>query len=287
VPEVVVVTRNLPRALDLAGWAQAYIEKNHPDFQVHLDCGNYRQDKKSSPLSGLRPDLIISIGGDGTILRASRRWGFNGAPILGVNMGSLGFLAEVEPQRFEDLLYLSLTNQVEVEERNCLDIILTRDGNVISTTPVLNDAVINKGALSRILNLKLRVDDSSSWCYRADGVIISTTTGSTAYNLSAGGPVLHPGLPAFVVTPICPFTLSSRPLVLPLGSRIEVAIELNTPSVYLTTDGQKATPLVEGDVVTARNSESIVRLVKNPHRAYLDKLEMKLGLFKRHGAVRD
>jgi NAD+ kinase len=131
------------------------------------------------------------------------------------------------------------------------------------------------------------VDDSSSWVYRADGVIISTTTGSTAYNLPAGGPVLHPTLPAFVVTPICPFTLSSRPLVLPLSSQIEVAIEMNTPSVYLTTDGQRARPLVEGDIVTAKSSEAVVRLIKNPHRAYLDTLQMKLGLFKNHSGGND
>ena len=285
-PEVVIVTRNIPRALDLARWTQTYIKNNYKGFRVYEDLGSMYAGSKQE-LKDLDPDLIVSIGGDGTILRASRRWGFSGAPILGVNMGNLGFLAEVEPQRFEDLLYLALSSQAEVEERSCLDIIVTRDGNEISSTPVLNDAVINKGALSRILNLKLRVDNSSSWSYRADGVIISTTTGSTAYNLSAGGPVLHPGLPAFVVTPICPFTLSSRSLVLPLNSKIEVLIELNTPSVYLTTDGQKARPLVEGDRVTARSSKSVVRLIKNPHRAYLDTLQLKLGMFKKHSSELD
>jgi NAD+ kinase len=281
-PEVVIVARNIPRALELAGWTEDYIKKNFGNFQVRLDL-NPPHSESVSETDGPRPGLVISIGGDGTILRASRRWGFDGTPILGVNMGNLGFLAEVEPKRFEDLLFLALSGKADLEERCCLDIEVARDGEPLSVTPVLNDAVINKGALARILNLKLRVDGSSSWCYRADGVIISTTTGSTAYNLSAGGPVLHPTLPAFVVTPICPFTLSSRPLVLPLSSTIEVCIEPNTPSVYLTTDGQRARPLVEGDRVTARVSRSVVRLVKNPHRAYLDTLQLKLGLFQRHG----
>ncbi|MDR2404942.1 MAG: NAD(+)/NADH kinase [Deltaproteobacteria bacterium] len=280
---MIIITRNIPRALELAGWTQSYIEKNYPDYQVFHDL-NPPPVEGDEVLVGLKPGLVISIGGDGTILRASRRWGFDGTPILGVNMGTLGFLAEVEPQRYEDLLKLALSQKADLEERRCLDILVTRDGKLISTVPVLNDAVINKGALARILNLKLRVDDSSSWVYKADGVIISTTTGSTAYNISAGGPVLHPTLSAFVVTPICPFTLSSRPLVLPLSSRIEVTIEMNTPSVYLTTDGQRARPLVEGDVVTAKSSTSVIRLVKNPHRAYLDTLRLKLGLFKSHVA---
>jgi NAD+ kinase len=202
---VVIVPRNIPRAIELAGWTKSYILNNYKNFDVVLDL-NPPPAEKIPALKGVQPDLVISIGGDGTILRASRRWGFNGTPILGVNMGTLGFLAEIEPQRLEDLLYLSLSEQAELEERSCLDILVTREGNVISETPVLNDAVINKGALSRILNLKLRVDDSSSWCYRADGVIISTTTGSTAYNLSAGGPVLHPTHPPVGFNPQCPIT---------------------------------------------------------------------------------
>jgi NAD+ kinase len=279
-PEVVVVARNIPRAIELAGWTQTYIHNNHKGTEVFLDL-NPPQAEKTVELMDVRPGLVISIGGDGTILRASRRWGFDGTPILGVNMGNLGFLAEVDPKMYEDLLRLALSGQAELEERSCLDVRVTRDGAAMSDTPVLNDAVINKGALSRILNLTLRVDGSSTWSYRADGVIISTTTGSTAYNLSAGGPVLHPALPAFAVTPICPFTLASRSLVLPLESEIEVMIEPNTPSVYLTTDGQRARPLVEGDLVTARRSKSVVRLVKNPNRAYLDTLQLKLGLFKK------
>jgi NAD+ kinase len=277
---VIIITRNIPRAQDLARWTQSYIYNNFPEYKVFQDSNPSFSLEEEDTLKDVKVDLVISIGGDGTILRASRRWGFDGTPILGVNMGNLGFLAEVEPQRYEDLLFLALSNKADLEERKCLDILVTRDGKVISKVPVLNDAVINKGALARILNLRLKVDNSSSWVYRADGVIISTTTGSTAYNLSAGGPVLHPTLPAFVVTPICPFTLSSRPLVLPLSSQIEVEIEMNTPSVYLTTDGQRARPLVEGDVVTAKSSEAVVRLIKNPHRAYLDTLQMKLGLFK-------
>jgi NAD+ kinase len=277
---VILVVRNVPEALKLAEWTKDFIKANFTDFRVACDLTPPSQDPPEC--EGLKPDLIVSIGGDGTILRASRRWGFDGTPILGVNMGTLGFMAEVEPQRFGEILSLALSGKAELEERGCLDVQVFHEGERIWSSPVLNDAVINKGPLSRILNLKVSVDGSSSWGYRADGVIISTTTGSTAYNLSAGGPVLHPALPAFVVTPICPFTLSSRSLVLPLTSKIEVCIGSRTPSAFLTTDGQRARPLATGDLVVARSSPSAVRLVKNPYRDYLSTLQIKLGLFQRH-----
>jgi NAD+ kinase len=170
---------------------------------------------------------------------------------------------------------------LEQLERGLLDVEVSRGGEPVFSAPVINDVVVDKGAPARILNLRLSVDGSRSWSYRADGVILSTTTGSTAYNLSAGGPVVHHSLPAMVLTPVCPFTLSSRALVLPLTSRIEITVEESAPTVFLTVDGQMSCELATDDRVTAVRSDSVVRLVKNPHREYLDTLQLKLGLFQK------
>jgi NAD+ kinase len=227
------------------------------------------------------PEFVVSLGGDGTILYAARRWALNGSPILGVNLGTLGFLAEVEPNHYEEILKDSLEGKAILEERSCLLTKVYRDEVLVNSVPIINDAVINKGAFNRILNLRLSVDGSKSWSYRADGLIIATTTGSTAYNLSAGGPVVHPTMSAFVVTPICPFALSGRSLVLPLSSRIEVVVEESLPEVFLTADGQSSFKLKTNDRVVTQKSPYVVKLVKNPHREYLDTLQLKLGLFQK------
>ncbi|MDR1164635.1 MAG: NAD(+)/NADH kinase [Deltaproteobacteria bacterium] len=277
--KIVIVSRDAPEPLALSAWTVSFLkEKLGSSVQTLLDINPPREGDAIEP-ARLRPDLIVSLGGDGTILYASRRWACRGTPILGVNLGNLGFLAEVEPKNYPELLELTLNGQAELEERSALDIAVTRDGKTSSPLFAINEAVINKGALSRICNLKLSVDGSQSWSYRADGLIISTTTGSTAYNLSAGGPVVHPTLAAIVVTPICPFTLSSRPLVLPLSSKIEVYVDKSAPKINLTTDGAYSRSLRAGDEVKAVRSKTVVRLVKNPSRRYLDTLQCKLGLF--------
>ncbi|MDR3153738.1 MAG: NAD(+)/NADH kinase [Deltaproteobacteria bacterium] len=279
--DIVIAVRDTPEPLKLAEWTVEFLQGFTPGpRKVLVDRSPLTVPPASRP-EDVFPYLVISLGGDGTLLQAARRWGLSGTPILGVNMGTLGFLAEVECARYRDLLIPALKGEAALEERRLLDITVSRDGETVFSAPVLNDAVVDKGAPSRILNLRLSVDGSKAWSYRADGVILSTTTGSTAYNLSAGGPVVHPSLPALVVTPICPFTLSSRSLVLPLDSRIEVAIDESAPSIFLTVDGQMTFQLAAGDSVIAVRSDSAVRLVKNPHREYLDTLQLKLGLFQK------
>jgi NAD+ kinase len=284
--DVVIVARNTPEALELAEWTGDYIERTRPGkTRTLLDISEYNQDLLESQAHipvNFEPELIVSIGGDGTILYASRCWALNGSPILGVNMGRLGFLAEVEKSRFEEMLELTLENKAPVEERSCLSVSVHREGSKLTSIPFLNDAVIHKGGLARILNIRLSVDNSQGWSYRADGLIVATTTGSTAYNLSAGGPVLYPSLEAFVLTPICPFALSSRSLVLPLDSRIEIVVEQNTSAVNLTTDGQSGLSLKTDDKVTVERSPHVVKLIKNPHNRYLDNLQRKLGLFQKN-----
>ncbi|MDR1081801.1 MAG: NAD(+)/NADH kinase [Deltaproteobacteria bacterium] len=278
--DILITARDTPNCVELAKWTEEFLKGFPEPFSVTVERNSYR--RPAGPLPhGVDPSLVISLGGDGTLLHAARRWGLSGTPILAVNMGTLGFLAEVEPSRFEELLVPALKGEASFEERSLLDITVLRGNDVLFRSAAINDAVINKGTPARVLNLRLSVDGSRTWSYRADGLILATTTGSTAYNLSAGGPVVHHSLPAFVMTPICPFTLSSRSLVLSLDSKVEVAIDDTAPSIFLTIDGQVSYELESSDRIAAEKSASVVRLVKNPHREYMDTLQMKLGLFQK------
>ncbi len=220
-------------------------------------------------------DLVVVLGGDGTLLSAARNLAGD-APILGVNLGTLGFLTEINRGELYPSMVQVLQGQFTTEERSLLDIELRRDGEAVRRYRVLNDAVVAKSALSRIIEISLRVDDHLVARYRSDGVIISTPTGSTAYNLSAQGPILFPRLPVMVLTPICPHTLSLRPLVVPDSSRAEVTLETQREEVYLTLDGQEGTTLGFGDCVRATRSEKTARLVRVSGRTFYDGLRGKL-----------
>jgi NAD+ kinase len=220
-------------------------------------------------------DLVVVLGGDGTLLSVARTM-TRGVPILGVNLGNLGFLTEINRSEMYPTLVEVLEGRYALEERSLFDVQLRRDGGKPSVFRVLNDAVINKSALSRIIELTLRVDGHLIARFRADGLIISTPTGSTAYNLSAGGPVLNPLLPVAVLTPICPHALSLRPIVVPDAGPIEVTLETQAEEVYLTLDGQEGTSLGFRDTVRIARSQSKVRLVKVSERSFYDSLRGKL-----------
>jgi len=220
-------------------------------------------------------DLVVVLGGDGTLLSVARTVG-PAAPILGVNLGTLGFLTEVSRGELYPSLVQVLGGRFRVEERSLFDVDLQRNGSGLLRYQVLNDAVITKSALARIIELTLRIDGHLIARFRADGLIISTPTGSTAYNLSAGGPILSPLLPVAVLTPICPHALSLRPIVVPDTGRIEVTLETQREEVYLTLDGQEGTSLGFGDVVRLGRSDSRVRLVKVTGRGFFDSLRGKL-----------
>ncbi len=219
--------------------------------------------------------LVVVLGGDGTLLSVARTV-VPGVPILGVNLGSLGFLTEVSRGELYPTLVEVLEGRYAIEERSLFDVELRRDGGAPSLFRVLNDAVINKSALSRIIELTLRVSGHLIARFRADGLIISTPTGSTAYNLSAGGPVLNPLLPVAVLTPICPHALSLRPIVVPDAGPIEVTLETQREEVYLTLDGQEGTSLGFRDTVRITRSEAKVQLVKVSERSFYDSLRGKL-----------
>jgi NAD+ kinase len=220
-------------------------------------------------------DLVVVLGGDGTLLAAARTLQA-GIPILGVNLGNLGFLTEINRGELYPALVEVLEGRFSTEERSLFDVELRRQSGSPSRFRVLNDAVITKSALARIIELTLQVDGHLIARFRSDGLIISTPTGSTAYNLSAGGPIVNPLLPVAVLTPICPHALSMRPIVVPDAAPIEVTLETRREEVYLTLDGQEGTPLSFGDTVSLTRSASTVRLAKVSGRRFYESLRGKL-----------
>jgi NAD+ kinase len=220
-------------------------------------------------------DLVVVLGGDGTLLAAARTLKA-GVPILGVNLGTLGFLTEINRGELYPAMIEVLDGRFTTEERSLFDVELRRSGGSPSLFKVLNDAVITKSALARIIELTLKVDGNLIARFRADGLIISTPTGSTAYNLSAGGPIVNPLLPVAVLTPICPHALSMRPIVVPDAGPIEITLETRREEVYLTLDGQEGTSLAFGDTVSIARSAATVRLAKVSGRRFYESLRGKL-----------
>ena len=221
-------------------------------------------------------DMVLVLGGDGTLLSAARLLEGTNQPILGINLGSLGFLTELGLEEIFGSLERVLEGEYTIESRVRLEASLHRAGEQIGHYQVLNDVVINKGALARIIDLETYVDDQKGTNYQADGLIISTPTGSTAYSLAAGGPIIEPTLDVFVISPICPHTLTNRPLVIPGGSRVELCLLSDSGAVFLTLDGQEGTRLKQGDCVRVRASDKKVNLVRTGVRNFYDVLSAKL-----------
>jgi NAD+ kinase len=246
-------------------------------LEVQLEEASVRNgaDGGRPNLAGADVDLVVVLGGDGTLLSVARALE-RPTPILGVNMGSLGFLTEINRSELYPTLVRVLAGDYALEERSLLRAELRREGGETLSFRVLNDAVIAKTALARIIELTLAVDGNLVGHFRADGLIISTPTGSTAYNLSAGGPILFPQLPVAVITPICPHTLSLRPLVLLDTSLIEVTLQTEREEVYLTLDGQQGARLGFRDRVAIRRSDTPVHLVKAAGRTFYESLRGKL-----------
>ena len=227
-------------------------------------------------------DLIVVLGGDGTLLSVTRGE-LGGTPVLGINMGYLGFLTEHSAEELFPMLDAVLDGRMEIQERERLTVTVEMPGGTQLTHYVLNDAVVNKSALARVITLAVNVDGHLVSRFRADGLIVATPTGSTAYNLSAGGPILYPTLGAIVVTPICPHTLTNRPIVLSLDSVVEVRLESPSEEVYLTLDGQEGFPLTTNDLVRIRRCQEPVRLIEHPQRTYFQVLHRKLKWGERGG----
>jgi NAD+ kinase len=220
-------------------------------------------------------DLLIVLGGDGTLLSMARAVGDLGVPLLGVNLGGLGFLTATTLEEMFPALEAYLGGRMAIEERMLLAARVIRNGQPLCEYAALNDVVITKAAMSRIIDLSVSVEGRYATAYRADGLIISTPTGSTAYSLSAGGPILFPTMDAVVLTPICSHTLTNRPIVVPGTDRIEVTL-LADQEVMATMDGQVGVGLREGDTVEIRKAASRIRLVRFPQKDFFSVLRTKL-----------
>lgn len=221
-------------------------------------------------------DLIMVLGGDGTMIATARVIGDAEVPVLGVNYGGLGYLAEFRIEEMYMALELILEGNYRLEKRVMLAVELFRNDQQVTRNRVLNDVVINKSALARIIEIEAYLNDLFVNSFRADGLIVSTPTGSTAYNLSAGGPVIYPSMNAVVLTPICPFTLSNRPIVVPDDAIISLRLKTEQEDVALTLDGQVGFPLKVEDRVVIRKSRTTFNLIQPMNRNYFDVLRTKL-----------
>ena len=221
-------------------------------------------------------DLIVVLGGDGSMIGTARLLGDHNIPVLGINYGTLGYLSEFHVAEMFPALETILAGDYRVEERVRLSVDLLREGNLLLHNRALNELVVNKTAMARIIDIEARMNGQLISLFRADGLIISTPTGSTAYNLSAGGPVVYPSMKAFVITPICPFRLSDRPLVIPDDAVIEVGIKTPREEVYMTLDGQVGHSLEVGDRIVIRKSSTTFKIVQPANRNYFDVLREKL-----------
>ncbi len=221
-------------------------------------------------------DYLLVLGGDGTMLKAIRLLNGRDIPVLGVNLGSLGFLTSVTEENLEQSLACLARGRFSTSRRTLADCGLRRGSTIISRYRALNDIVIERGASSRIVTLNLKVDDEEVSAYMADGLIVSTPTGSTGHSLSAGGPILLPESRTLLVSPICPHTLSTRPLVIPDGKRISMTVAKCAGSLQLSVDGQVGEPLRIGDRVEVRRSPHQARFVHLPDYSYFSVLRQKL-----------
>ena len=221
-------------------------------------------------------DLMLVLGGDGTLLSVARLVEGVDMPILGINLGSLGFLTELGIEELYPALEKVLQGDYKVEERVRLQVHIHRGEEIIGHYRVLNDVVINKGALARIFDLDAYVNGEIVTTYKADGLIVSTPTGSTAYSLAAGGPIVEPTLDVIIIAPICPHTLTNRPLVMPGDSRVDLQLMSDSGRVFITLDGQEGLQLATGDRIHIQASTSRVKLVRTGTKNFFEVLSTKL-----------
>ena len=273
-PEAVTIVRNLIEWLQPKK-IEVYIEEGMGNlFTPHPSATNLCfVEKKEIPSYA---EVIIVLGGDGTLLSVARLVEDHDVPILGVNLGGLGFLTEITLEELYRVLERVVQGDFVTDERVVLNAAVIRRGERLAEFVVLNDAVINKGALARIIDLETTINGEYLTTFKSDGLIISTPTGSTAYSLSAGGPIVYPSLHCIIITPICPHTLTNRPIVIPDDVQIRATLKAKQQEVILTLDGQQGFSLEFEDVVEVRKAEGRILLIKSPYRHYFEVLRKKL-----------
>ncbi len=273
----IIMKPNQPDAVPLANELITWLGQRN--IQVYLDevIAAMMNHPLSCPRSeiGLFIDLLIVLGGDGTLLSAARAVEGGNIPILGVNLGGLGFLTEITLEELYPVLGQILEGRMETEKRMKLSAVVLRRGETVGEYSVLNDVVINKSVLARIINLRTSINGAYVTTYRGDGVIISTPTGSTAYSLAAGGPIVYPSMDSILITPICPHTLTNRPLLISDRDMVAITLESEEGGVRLTLDGQIGDDLHPYDQVVVTKGEDYVYFVKSPFKDYFQILRTK------------
>lgn len=270
--------RHLQNAVDLAREVADWLAEHQVEVLFDEALAESIDHAKGYPAKSIPAlaDLIVVLGGDGTLLSVSRLIGDLRTPILGVNLGSLGFLTEVTQDEIYTVLEQVIAGDFTVSERMRLLAIIHRDGKELGRYRVLNDVVINKGALARIIDMEAWIDEDYLTTFKADGLIVATPTGSTGYSMAAGGPIVYPGNHCLVISPICPHTLTNRPLIVSDQSSVRIEVKFQDEDVVLTADGQEGMPLQGGDVVELRKSRHPTLLVTSPSRDYYQVLRTKL-----------
>lgn len=269
---------NAPQAVKLVPELLAWLSHHAIEARFDTETAHY-----AGMLMGLDRqlvpegcDLAIVLGGDGTLLSAARAVGNRAIPILAVNLGGLGFLTSLTLEDFFPELERALAGVLDVTRRRMLKVSLVREGVTVAEYQALNDVVIAKSSIARIVDLEAWVGDSFISEYKADGLIIATPTGSTAYSLAAGGPIIYPTVNAICLTPICPHTLTNRPLIVPAEMGVRVVNKAREEEAFLTVDGQIGSPLEIGDSVECSMADFDVLLVRPPHKTFFDVLRQKL-----------
>ena len=253
---------------------QALLDTDSAAYLNQPDCPVVGTDRTLLPDEN--PTLVIVLGGDGTLLSAARAFARTPTPILSVNLGSLGFLTEIPITDLYRTLELWCEGIADIDLRAMMHAALVRNGEVVRSWDALNDVVVAKGTIARMADYTIQIDDELVATFRADGVIVSTPTGSTAYNLAANGPIVMPSVPCMLVTPICPHLLTIRPMVMPDSSRITIKVEGVPNQIVLTVDGQEAIDLQLGDEVQCCRSDASVRLLRLHRNGLFNVLRSKL-----------
>jgi NAD+ kinase len=280
----IIAKQNKPEAVTITGRLVEWLQSKGIEIYIEEGIGrSISPNLMSSFLNAVkkeeipsRAEMIIVLGGDGTLLSVARLVGSHEVPILGVNLGGLGFLTEITLEELYRVLDRVIQGDFVTDERVVLNAAVIRRGERLAEFIVLNDAVINKGALARIIDLETTINGEYLTTFKSDGLIISTPTGSTAYNLSAGGPIVYPSLHCIIITPICPHTLTNRPIMIPDDVEVRAILKSKQQEVLLTLDGQQGFVLEFGDVVVVKKAEGKILLIKSPYRHYFEVLREKL-----------
>jgi NAD+ kinase len=274
----IIIKRNKPEALEVTKAIIEWLDERGMgvllDPEVAEKVGHPHGVKRGDMPS--RADVLIVLGGDGTLLSVARLKGIEAIPILGINLGGLGFLTETLKEEMFGVLEKVVAGDFETDKRLMLKATICQKEKAIEQSTVLNDIVINKGALARIIDLETYIDGGYLTTFKADGLILSTPTGSTAYSLAAGGPIVYPSLDSIVMNPICPHTLTNRPLVLPDSVEVKVILKSANQDVHITLGGQAERPLGVGDSVEVKRAGAHFHLIKSPHKTYFELLRTKL-----------